>query len=1719
MRWWYKGDMKSHHLNLNSFPYLSRMRMTHCKRIRLAFLAACSALWLTAAVHAQTPTIVSAFGEFDSGASNQYVDVTFSETMNLASLDPYNYSIAGYTILDAKFFINNEGVVSSNMVMLQLNKPLTGNFTLSVSNVQSGSGTPIAAHTAVAGTLDPMSSIDLGVFSLVGTTFYEGPGSYLVNASGQDVWNNQDGFRFVYTTRTNNFAVVVQVPYILPADTWSKAGLMARETIDSAANGGDGGSRMVAVFTTPAAAQLGLNGSYGENGLSMAVRDATDAGAYETADFIGDGAIAPVYPNQWLMLTRITEGTNDLFTIYGSTNEANWTWLADFDPTTSGENTNFPSVVDVGMCSSTDIYPPNNWLVTAMFQNFGDYVVHNDVINSPQSVTVDSGSSATFSVLAGSDSTFSRNGGTSFFADYQWYTNSVAVPGATASTYTIPLATTNLSGLQVYCRITASSPFTGATNSGAATLTVVPNPAPPAIVSTFAEYDSGTSNQYVDVTFNEAMNPSSLTNPANYSIAGYTITKVMLFTNDLGHASTNKVILELSKPLTNSFTLDVTNVQSFSGIAIAPNTTSAGTADPLRSIDIGIIDVPGAGVTYYKGPGSYLVNSSGQDIWNSQDGFRYVYGTRTNNFAVVVQVPFILPADAWSKAGLMARETIDPSDGGSRMAALFTTPSAAQLGLDGNYGANTLSFQVRDTTDQGAYELPVPADYIGDFVIAPSYPNQWLLLTRATDGSNDLFTAYASTNEADWTWMGDFNPVDTGESNAFPSVVNVGMCSSSDIYPPLPPSPELVTAMYENFGNYIDHVFLTNSPRSVTNESGTSAAFSVLVGSDSTLRYNGVTGPFVTYQWYTNDVAVPGATASNYITQLTTTNLNGEQVYCAISAIGGATTNSAKATLTVVQNPTVPTMVNAFAEYDSGTALQYVDVTFSELMNMASILNPLNYSIAGYSITGVMLFTNDLGVGNPTNVILVLNAALTGGFTLKVTNLQSISSIPIAATNTSIAGTADPLSSIDIGVFSINGATYHEGPGSYLVDSDGQDICCSTEDGLRYVYLTRTNNFNVVVQVPSILPADTWSKAGLMARETIDPSDGGSRMVAIVTTAATTQLALDGSGGGQDTFEMDVRDTTGAGAYVAANYIGDYVIPPSFPNQWLLLTRRTDGINDLFTAYESTNEADWTWLGDFNPVDAGESNAFASVVNVGMTSSAGISPPTTYQLETVMFENFGDYVGHVFLTNSPKSVTNESGTSATFSVLVGSDSTFRSNGATNLFVTYQWYTNGVAVPGATADIYTTPVTTTNLNGEQVYCAITAIGGTTINSAAATLTVLEDTVPPTIVSVFAEYDKGASNQYVDVTFSEYMNVASLLNPTHYSITGYTITGVKLFTNDLGVGSGTMVILQLNKPLSGSFTLNVNNVQSISSIPIAPGTSVGGTADPLSSIDIGNFTTNGTTTITTNGATYYEEPGSYLVDASGNDIWNTQDGFRFVYTTRTNNFDVAVQVPSILPADTWSKAGLMARETIDPTNGGSRMIYVITTALATQIPLDGGAGQNTISMGVRDTNDGGAYEPVDYIGDYVIAPSYPNQWLRLTRQTNGTNDLFTAYASTDKVDWTWLGDFNPVTSGMSNAFPSVVNVGMCTTAHVTPPIADLATATYQNFGDYVERPMLTATFVTASNSLTISWTPAGGSLYSSPVLGSGAAWTLVTANNPATIPITKTEPAMFFKVISP
>jgi hypothetical protein len=93
---------------------------------------------------------------------------------------------------------------------------------------------------------------------------------------------------------------------------------------------------------------------------------------------------------------------------------------------------------------------------------------------------------------------------------YQWYFGAQAISGATNSTYTIADCSSTNSGSY---EVAVSNPA-GTTNSTPATLTVLGDTLPPAIINILA------SASQVTVTFSKPLSSASTGNPANYSLSG-----------------------------------------------------------------------------------------------------------------------------------------------------------------------------------------------------------------------------------------------------------------------------------------------------------------------------------------------------------------------------------------------------------------------------------------------------------------------------------------------------------------------------------------------------------------------------------------------------------------------------------------------------------------------------------------------------------------------------------------------------------------------------------------------------------------------------------------------------------------------------------------------------------------------------------------------------------------------------------------------------------------------------------------------------------------------------------------------------------------------------------------------------------------------------------------------------------------------------------------------
>ncbi len=145
-----------------------------------------------------------------------------------------------------------------------------------------------------------------------------------------------------------------------------------------------------------------------------------------------------------------------------------------------------------------------------------------------------------------------------------------------------------------------------------------------------------------------------------------------------------------------------------------------------------------------KGSNAFTVSGGGTDIWNNDDQFRFAYKSLSGDGSITAKVESLTRSDAWSKAGVMIRETID---GGSKHAMIVVTPD------------NSVSFQYRSATSGSSANN----DQAGGLK-AP----YWVRLTR----TGNTFKGESSPDGKTWTQVGQTTITMTAN-------VNIGLCVTS----------------------------------------------------------------------------------------------------------------------------------------------------------------------------------------------------------------------------------------------------------------------------------------------------------------------------------------------------------------------------------------------------------------------------------------------------------------------------------------------------------------------------------------------------------------------------------------------------------------------------------------------------------------------------------------------------------------------------------------------------------------------------------------------------------------------------------------------------------------------------------------------------------------------------------------------------------------------------
>jgi regulation of enolase protein 1 (concanavalin A-like superfamily) len=152
--------------------------------------------------------------------------------------------------------------------------------------------------------------------------------------------------------------------------------------------------------------------------------------------------------------------------------------------------------------------------------------------------------------------------------------------------------------------------------------------------------------------------------------------------------------------------------------------TAGAAALPNGQLDRDIGGVRVAGHAAYAS-GRYTVSGAGADIWGGSDQFHFVYRTLVGDATLVARVASIQAVNAWTKAGLMIRESLAA---GSRHASVFATP------------AKGYAFQWRSATSGATLNTAGGA----------GAPPAWVRLVRR----GSTFEASRSSDGVRWTTIG-----------------------------------------------------------------------------------------------------------------------------------------------------------------------------------------------------------------------------------------------------------------------------------------------------------------------------------------------------------------------------------------------------------------------------------------------------------------------------------------------------------------------------------------------------------------------------------------------------------------------------------------------------------------------------------------------------------------------------------------------------------------------------------------------------------------------------------------------------------------------------------------------------------------------------------------------------------------------------------------------------
>jgi hypothetical protein len=586
----------------------------------------------------------------------------------------------------------------------------------------------------------------------VGTSFEPGSqtvsnGVFNVQASGGDIWNTYDQYRFLWIPQNGDGTFSARVVSVTnPGGAWQKSGVMMRS------GGTDPSAPYYGVFITPS------------NGLVVQWR-ATEGGS--TSQIQVSNPTVPIY----LMVARYTQSSSGTvyYTAYTSGDNVTWTPV-------SGSTTalTLPGQLVSGLAA--DSYDPSNYTYTAF-----DSVAQLDAAPQPPGICPSAWSCAdiggalpagqqnvsggTWTIQAGGGDIWSTSD--QFHFDYQSLTGDGTV---TAHVDTINSA--------------------GAWAKEGVMLRATTDPGSP-YYALFVTPSNGLAVQYRTVqggSTSQILTPGSV--PQWVRVAQWTdtsgATPVIYYSAYVSSDGSSWTLVpgstqsfSMSGPLLAGTATDSYNQGTAATITMDSIAVAAQEFGPPAGVCLAAYtcqDIGGAtpaGSQTFTGT-TLTVQGGGGDIWDASDQFHYVSqqfsgnSDGTGDGTVSVHVASQTAGNAWAKSGVMMRATSDPG-----------SPYYAILATEGN----GIVVQYRTAQGGGTSQLAVSTG------TAPV----WLRLVRYQDSSSgtavNYVTAYTSSDGSTWTEV----PGSTVEMDALTGSLLAGLAVTSH------DTSNLATTVFDTF--------------------------------------------------------------------------------------------------------------------------------------------------------------------------------------------------------------------------------------------------------------------------------------------------------------------------------------------------------------------------------------------------------------------------------------------------------------------------------------------------------------------------------------------------------------------------------------------------------------------------------------------------------------------------------------------------------------------------------------------------------------------------------------------------------------------------------------------------------------------------------------------------------------------------------------------------------